>query len=367
MPTTFTVFSLGNLADIDTVEGNNAAENAAALVGLTFGGAGNALVNNAQTLSPGTTGFGGGTGTAYDMDNAPAEAFSINGGPDQTFDGTAIYNATITYIDGTTDTISAVIFQDTDGNTYLAPEFSPNADQAALEAAAIRSISLDSLNTNTNLSGLTGNRQEWADFVTCYLQGTRIRTPDGLELIERLSIGSVVMTRDHGAQTIRWIGASNVQAKGKQAPIKISSGALGNNIPSRDLYVSRQHRMLLVSKIAQRMFGTSEVLVPAVKLLDIPGIENDERDEEVTYYHILLDRHEVIYAEDAPSESLLTGPGALEALGKDAIEELEALFPGATIPAAVSARPIVRDRRMKNFICRHTSNSSDFVSENITA
>ena len=90
---------------------------------MTFGGVGDALLNNAVTLSPGTTAFNSDGNTYYDMNDPTPETFSIDGGPDQGFDGTSVYNATITYIDGTTNTITAVIFQDTAGNTYWAPEF----------------------------------------------------------------------------------------------------------------------------------------------------------------------------------------------------------------------------------------------------
>lgn len=361
MATSFTVFSLGNVADIDSAEGDNDAENASALVGMTFGGVGDALLNNAQTFSPGSTGYSGGTNNAYDMDNSPSETFRINGGPNQTFDGTAIYNATVTYIDGTTDTITAVVFQDTAGNAYLAPEFSPNGDQATLEAAAIRSITFDSLNRSNNLSGLAGNRQVW-DYVTCYVDGTRIHTPDGEVSVQDLSVGDTVTTRDHGAQTIRWIGKSRVPAVGKLAPVKISKGALGKNIPATDLYVSRQHRMLLASKIAERMFGEYEVLTPAVRLLGMTGVEVQEGDNEVTYYHILLDRHEVIYANGAPSESFLTGPNAMATMDCDTVEELELLFPGILSEASISARPVVKDRRIDNFIRRHVTNDKAMVA-----
>ena len=126
MPTTFNVISLGNFASIDPTEGNIQFENAASLVGQTFGGVGNSLVNDIQSFSTGSTGFGGGNTSAYDMNNSASnEAFSINGGPDQVFNGTALYNATITYIDRTTATITAVVFQDSAGNTYLSRNFLP--------------------------------------------------------------------------------------------------------------------------------------------------------------------------------------------------------------------------------------------------
>ena len=148
LPTTFNVFQLGVRPIIDPTEGTQTAENASALVGLTFGAPGTPLLESAAVLSPGA--FGGGTANVYDMnDGLSNDTFRIDGGPLQTFDGTATYNATITYLDGTTATITAVIFQDTAGNLYWAPEFSANADQTAMEAKPILSLTLDSLNGNT--------------------------------------------------------------------------------------------------------------------------------------------------------------------------------------------------------------------------
>ncbi len=351
MPTTFTVFSLGNLADIDTTEGNTLAENAAALVGGVFGGPGNALLNGARTFAPGSTGFGGGTTTAYDQTNAPAEAFTINGGPNQIFDSSAIYNAVITYSDGTTATVTAVIFQDTAGNTYWAPEFSANADQAAMQAGPIQSLTLSSLSGAT-FSGLTADRQSWTA-VTCYVRGTRILTATGERAIETLAPGDLVQTRDNGLQPLRWIGQSAAVAMGKLAPVCIRKGALGPGIPLRDLYVSRQHRILVHSRIAKRMFGASELLVPAIRLVDLPGVDKAPAPRPITYFHLLTDRHEVIFAEGAPSETLLTGPGARKAMGPDAVDEIEALLPGILDRPIHPARPLVRNARLTTLIARH--------------
>ncbi|WP_281859531.1 Hint domain-containing protein, partial [Litoreibacter halocynthiae] len=302
MPTTFNVISLGNFASIDPTEGNTTAENASSLVGQTIGGPGNSLVNNIQSFSPSGSGFGGGSTTAYDMNNSAAnESFSINGGAAQTFDGTSIYNATITYIDGTTATITAVIFQDTAGNTYMAPEFSANADQAALEAGAIRSLSLDSLVGNS-YSGLTGTRETF-NFVTCFTTGVQITTPTGSVNVEDIVEGDLLFTRDHGFQRVRWVGQAKRAALGKNTPIRIEAGALGLGLPIRDLIVSQQHRMLVSSAIARRVAGAQEVLIPAKKLLGLPGIAYADDMIVVTYHHILLDRHEIIFAEGAPTES----------------------------------------------------------------
>jgi len=143
--TTFDVIFLGVLADMDTVEGDLDAENAGALVGLTLGSNGDPLYDHIQSFSPGTAGYASGSATAYDPDTTN-DTFSIDGGPDQTFD-------------------MAMLYKDDAGNTYLVPQTSNNSDQAALEAAPIESITLGATVPGANNGyGLTGDRYD-GDFV----------------------------------------------------------------------------------------------------------------------------------------------------------------------------------------------------------
>lgn len=360
MPTTFNVISLGNYASIDPTEGNTTAENASALVGLTFGGPGNALVNNFQSFSQGSSGYSGGNNTAYDQNNSASnDQFRLDGGPNQIFDASAVYNATITYLDGSTATITAVIFQDTAGNTYLAPEFSANADQSALEAAPIQSLTLDSL-VGDNYSGMTGSRETW-NFVPCFTEGVRIDTPDGDVAIEKLKVGDLVRTRDHGDQPIRWIGRVSCRAEGNLIPVRIAQGALGKALPERDLVVSPQHRILLASKIAKRMLGSAEVLVAARKLLPLPGVTLAQDLAEVTYIHLLFDRHEIIFAEGAPTESLLLAEQAQRALGAEELAELKTLFPELFTAKASPSRLQPKGRHAKRLVARHLKNQQPLL------
>lgn len=157
MATTFDVFYLGTGPSIDPTEGDSVSENASVLVGLTYGTSSDPLVNHIGSFSPGSTGYSGGDATRYDTDNNLSnDTFRIDGGADQVVDGLAIYNATITYVDGTTATITSVVVQDAAGNLYLVPETTYNSDQAALEAAPIRSLTLDSVASNN--TSLTADR-----------------------------------------------------------------------------------------------------------------------------------------------------------------------------------------------------------------
>lgn len=358
MPTTFNVFQLGVQPIIDPTEGNTTAENASALVGKTFGARGTPLLDRAAVFSAGS--FRGGTADAYDMNNNLSnDRFRINGGALQTYDGSAVYNATITYLDGTTATITAVVIQDTAGQTYWVPEFTANADQLAMEAKPILSLTLDSLNGNS-FSGTTADRQTW-NYLICYVRGTRILTPGGETPIEDLRTGDLVMTRDNGPQPIRWIGCSRAEAQGKLAPVRFQKGAIGRGLPHRDLMVSRQHRMLLRSPVVERVFGTKEVLVPAIKLLGLAGVSLVETGGSVDYFHLLTDRHEIILAEGAPSETLLTGPEARQAMGPEALEEIETLFPGLIDMVTTPARKVVRDARISRLVSRHAKHAMSFV------
>ncbi|MEQ8365157.1 MAG: Hint domain-containing protein [Roseicyclus sp.] len=356
MPTTFNVIFLGNFDDFDTNEGDSLAENAGALEGLTIGGFGDSLVNRMQELSrgPNSRDYDSDGNTYYDQNDATPETFRIDGGAEQGFDSSVVYNATLTYLDGSTAIITAVVFQDTSGNTYLAPEFEANADQAALEAGPLLSITFDSL-SGASFLGMSGNRENF-DFVPCFTSGTRIATPSGWRIVEDLKVGDIVMTQDHGFQAIRWIGATTRVVQGALRPVRIAQGALGFGLPQRDLLVSQQHRMLIRSRIAARMTGKSEILIPAKKLLGLPGITIAEDVEQVTYLHLLFDRHEIIFAEGAPTESLLPGPQALAGLGPAAEAELRALFPELEDMGLVPARMIPRGGMQRQLQARHLRN-----------
>ncbi|MCT4609891.1 MAG: Hint domain-containing protein [Pelagimonas sp.] len=363
MPTTFNVIPLGQQTEIDQVEGDSTAENASVLVGSTFGSDADPLMFKVQEFAPAGAGSSGGLNPEYEMNNSAAnDQFSIDGGAPQTFDALAVYNATLTYSDGTTANISAVIFQDTDGNTYLAPEMSENADQAALEAKPLVSLSLDSLiggsSMNMSATRATGN------YVTCFASGTLIRTLSGEVPVENLTVGDQVATLDNGPQVIRWIGSQTVEVKGPLTPIRITAGSLGKRVPRRDLIVSRQHRLLVQSQIAKRMFGTSQVLVSAAKLLHLKGVRELKSHKTVTYWHILCDNHEILFANGAPAESLYLGTQTLNALGKKARAEIAFLFPDLLHTSAPPSARLIPEVQKQRILVKESRRIAQPMVEN---
>ncbi len=172
----------------------------------------------------------------------------------------------------------------------------------------------------------------YSSLVPCFVKGTMITTEFGEVLVENLATGDKVVTADNGLQEIKWIGSRALDSidlftNPKLRPICIKAGALGPDTPNCDLHVSPQHRVLIASRIAERMFDSQEVLVPAVKLVGLPGIGIATDFEPVEYFHILFDAHQIVFSDGAATESLYTGPEALRSIPQDARAEVLALFP----------------------------------------
>lgn len=205
--------------------------------------------------------------------------------------------------------------------------------------------------------------------VPCFAKGSMIRTDFGMVAIEKLAVGDMILTRDNGFQPIQWLGSRRLSAVQlaecpQFRPIRINAGALGAGCPQSDLLVSPQHRVLVRSAIAQRMFGCAEVLVAAKQLVGIAGIEIAQELEHVEYFHMLFDRHEIVYANGAETESLYTGAMGLKAVGKAAAEEIFALFPQLRSAdfTATPARPLVPGRVGRKMAERHRNNDCALVS-----
>lgn len=213
------------------------------------------------------------------------------------------------------------------------------------------------------------------DAFVCFTRGVFIMTQNGACPVEDLSVGDQVLTLDNGLQTVRWIGRRKLGKKHlvlnpKLRPVRIAAGALGEGLPERDLLVSPQHRILARSRIAHRMFGVDEVLIPAKKLLPLEGVSIEQDVDSVEYFHILFDRHEIVFANGAPTESLFAGAEAMTSLSAEARAEIQALFPEISEPGfcPVAARFIpAKGRQIQMFAQRHRLNAKPIFKKDLSA
>lgn len=160
--------------------------------------------------------------------------------------------------------------------------------------------------------------------VPCFTSGALIETAHGPRRIEHLQPGDEIVTRDDGLQPLRWIGRNRVKgATGKLAPIRFLASAWGAD---RDFTVSPQHRMLLKGWRARLYFDADEVIVRAKDLVNGADVVVQKVDE-ADYWHLLFDRHQLIYADGAPSESFHPGSESVASLDNEARWELYELFP----------------------------------------
>jgi hypothetical protein len=179
----------------------------------------------------------------------------------------------------------------------------------------------------------------------CLAEGTMVATPAGDRAVESLAAGDLVLTAAGVARPVRWLGRSTHARRfadpARVFPIRIKAGALGENLPVRDLLVSPAHAVLI-----------GDVLVQAAAMVNGTSILQETALPDVfTYYHVELDGHDLLVTEGVATESLLI---CSESLRFDNIAErpadlgMQAELPHARVkaprqlPAAIAA--LLRNR-----------------------
>ena len=176
-------------------------------------------------------------------------------------------------------------------------------------------------------TGQTGNQ---SGGVICFTSGTKILTPDGPRLVEDMAEGDRLQTKDDGGQEILWIGrrrmtGARLHAMPHLRPVRIMTGALCEGEPDEDLLVSPDHRLLVKGPAANALFNTPEVLVAAKDLVNDHNVLVEHGLREVTYIHMMLERHQVVWANGVETESFHpanTSLGEIEKAQRDRLFEV---------------------------------------------
>jgi Ca2+-binding RTX toxin-like protein len=222
---------------------------------------------------------------------------------------------------------------DTKGNTT---DYSDNAQFGSGQGIVFTGATADNTFFTTDNTG-----------VVCFSKGTMILTEKGDVPIERLSPGDLVITRDNGPQPLVWVasrklGTADLAQAPKLRPIRIAPELIGAHAP---LIVSPQHAVLF------RTDGGDETLIRATHLARMRGGKARVMQgcRSITYFHLAFERHQIIFANGAATESFYPGPQAVQGLAMNARTELAALFPELEPARAQDtyghlARPVARYR-----------------------
>jgi V8-like Glu-specific endopeptidase len=140
--------------------------------------------------------------------------------------------------------------------------------------------------------------QDNASSLPCFRQGTAIATPSGERPVESLAAGDLVLTASGAARPVIWMGHRRVDCRSHARPqvvwpVRIQAGAFRPGQPHRDLFLSPDHAV-----------SVDGVLIPIRCLVNGRTIVQ-QACPSVTYWHVELDRHDVLLAEGMPCESFL--------------------------------------------------------------
>jgi hypothetical protein len=148
----------------------------------------------------------------------------------------------------------------------------------------------------------------------CFLSGTQILTDRGNMEVENLLPGDLLLTSAQVFRPIRWIGSRHypgLSTPEADRPVRIRASALQDGVPSRDLVVSPDHALWL-----DGLFVAAGHLVNGISIIRGEVVAN------LTYWHIELDSHDLLLAENTLAESFLAAP-AVRA-GFDGVQPLDA-------------------------------------------
>lgn len=242
------------------------------------------------------------------------------------------------------DSSGAVIATDTVYPTVNS--FQPYSLPVSFPAAGDYTLRFTEVGDDDSLGPIIDN----VSLLVCFAAGTLIATPSGEKDVANLQPGNLVTTRN-GDRPVRWLGQMHVSAEDMKAdpklcPVRVSKDAFGAQSPSRDTFVSRQHR------VSVERGDLRDVLVAAIRLCDLPGICVDHGPRDLTYIHVLLDTHEILTANGLAMESMLLAPRSIAALTPQSRSEISEIFgePSGELRPMKPVAPIPSNAEQKRLV-----------------
>ena len=177
----------------------------------------------------------------------------------------------------------------------------------------------------------------------CYAPGSLIATPCGLVRVEDLRPDDTVLGVNGRAHKLCWVwsGRQPLDALAPhQKPVLIRAGAFGAGLPSQDLIVSGQHRIVVGAFGQLEDVFDEPHMVPAKALTALPGIRHVQGKRSILWHHILCDAHQIVFASGLASETLLLGAGILRPMSRLQLADLSRAV-GRTITRSTQDRTVL--------------------------
>jgi hypothetical protein len=334
-----TVTNAGTIASTSTLFGNDyaisfyegfsnllVAEPGAVFTGFVYGGntLGSSVVSTLELASASSAGTLSGLGTQF-LDFG---SIKFDGGADWFVSGNT---------SGLAGTIGGFAPGDTIELTGITVTGSSYADGILiLDEAGGGSATLALIGSFTTSDFTVTNVAAGANVtVACFRAGTHVLTERGAVKVEALCIGDWVATMVGGRfAPVVWIGHRTVDCRRHQNPallwpVRICADAFGPGQPSRDLFISPDHAVFV-----------DNVLVPVKHLINGKNIVQVPTTR-VTYYHVELPTHDVLFAEGLPAETYLAAADRTNFTGSDAPIALHPDFASRTWEAEGCAPLVV--------------------------
>lgn len=345
----FSMIYLGRFPDLDPTEGNTTVENAGGVVGNYYSANDPAwqhivtVTANDADNNKIITGNGGGGGETmtYDLGSGTLTT---------KLDFAITVNVRVSFLPGSGEPdyvgMGGVI------QTALGDRFFVMVDDdAGLGANSLSDFPVKAISVTSVVSAGQNQNAAASDgqaYITCFVRGARILTPQGPVAVEDLREGDLVTTAGNGDRLLQRIERTRVTAariagSERLRPICIAPGALGSGLPERALLVSRQHRLLVASPVVERLVGAPAALIAALHLTALRGVEVAVPGGAVEYLHLVLSTHDIILAEGVPAETMLC-----DAQGR-------AVVPGPT------AAPVPPGRLQAEIVKRHARHGKPLV------
>ena len=216
-----------------------------------------------------------------------------------------------------------------DGTSAATPDAAAIAALMLQANPSLTSAQITSILTSTATSLGLPTAQQGAGLVSataavsaalalaCFAEGTRLETAQGPVAVESLRVGDLLRTASGGLRPIVWIGHRAVACLTDPDPravwpVRVRADAFGPGLPLRDLWLSPEHALLV-----------DGALIPVRELVDGDAIASVAVDR-IVYWHVELDAHDAVLAENLPAESFLANDRNRDDFETSALLEMRA-------------------------------------------